>query len=54
MVQSSSNNDSNANVFFFNQYPENLGVELQTADNLGIIPVKVGEPGFDDIQPIPG
>ncbi len=34
---------------FSNQLPERLDRELKVADNLGIKPLKVGEPEFDQI-----
>ncbi|MFB2971434.1 hypothetical protein ACE1CD_20910 [Aerosakkonema sp. BLCC-F183] len=35
-------------AFFSNQLPERLNAELTLADRLGIKPLKVAEPGFDD------
>ncbi len=34
---------------FSNQLPDRLESELRLADSLGVKPLKVGEPGFDDI-----
>uniref|UniRef100_A0A7C3ZLS1 Uncharacterized protein n=1 Tax=Planktothricoides sp. SpSt-374 TaxID=2282167 RepID=A0A7C3ZLS1_9CYAN len=35
--------------FFSNQLSDRLQSELRLADNLGVRPLKVGDPGFDDI-----